>query len=599
MVEWRVPEYSELTVLGEGGQGRVVLARHDGTGRTAAIKYLAGSLAEDATFRDRFRDEARLLARLDHPNVTRLYGLVERPEGTAIVMEAVDGVSLKALLAERAPLAPEAALAVLKGSLLGLAAAHGLGIVHRDYKPANVVVRGDGVSKLIDFGIAADAGAADRSGTPAYMAPEQWRGEPASPAADVYAATAVFHECVTGHRPYEGANAAVLMNAHLTAPVPLDGVPEAVRPLIASGLAKDPWARPAGAGAFVAELERVAGSAYGADWEQRGVRALAGAAAALATLFPLAALGLGSGGGAAAGGAAGGTAAGGAAASGAAGGTGAGGAVSGGAAAGKGAMLAGLGGAKGAAIAAGAVVAVAAAGGGAYVATHQGAKRPPALAYTTAALEEPGNPLTISGTLPRVTGGAPGLAQKVNAALRGPVDTRAAEYRKGLETFGPSPTTMLVKPSYLLKGPRYLSVRYEITQQGERLTHPTWTRARTVTVDLRTGRPVPVTDVFLPTGLTASGLRQFVERARADVSSNFSCLKDQPPTISKAQMEGADGAVALALERDRLYVLLDLVALGGITACGQADVEIPYSELSGLLNPAVVQAAATTASPRP
>ncbi|MFC0041322.1 serine/threonine-protein kinase, partial [Actinomadura rayongensis] len=304
MTDWRVPGYSELGVLGQGGQGRVVLARHDATGRTAAIKYLAPDLAADATFRDRLRDEAGLLSRLDHPHVTRLYGLVETGDGAAIVMEAVDGVPLRTVLDERAPLAPEAALAVLSGSLRGLAAAHGLGIVHRDYKPANVIVRADGLSKLIDFGIAADAGAADRSGTPAYMAPEQWRGEPASPATDVYAATAVFYECVTGHKPFSAPNQAALMNAHLGAPVPLDGLPPGVRPLVERGLAKDPWSRPAGAAAFAAELAAAAGAAYGPDWEHRGVRALAGAAGTVASAFLLAALGLAPAGSAAAGSAA-------------------------------------------------------------------------------------------------------------------------------------------------------------------------------------------------------------------------------------------------------------------------------------------------------
>ncbi|POM24635.1 Serine/threonine-protein kinase PknH [Actinomadura rubteroloni] len=569
MTDWRVPGYSELGELGRGGQGRVVLARHDATGRTAAIKYLAPDLAADATFRDRLRDEAGLLSRLDHPHVTRLYGLVEAGDGAAIVMEAVDGVPLRTVLDERAPLAPEAALAVLSGSLRGLAAAHALGIVHRDYKPANVIVRADGLSKLIDFGIAADAGAADRSGTPAYMAPEQWRGEPASPATDVYAATAVFYECVTGHKPFSAPNRATLMNAHLGAPVPLDGLPPGVRPLVERGLAKDPWSRPAGAAAFAAELAAAAGAAYGPDWEHRGARALAGAAATVAAAFPLAALGLAPAGSAASAGAGAG-------------------------AAGQGAALAGIGGAKGAALAAGAAVAVAAAGGGAvYVATRDEAK-PPALAYTTAALNEPGDPLTLTGTLPRVTGGRAGLAQKINAALRAPVDARAADYRKGLAQFGPSPTKMIVKPAYLMRGPRYLSVKYEITQQGERLTHSTWARARTVTVDLATGRAVPVAAIFLPAGLTASGLRTFVERLRVRPDSNFACLEETAPAVlTREQLEGRDGAVQLALEPDDLHVMVDLVALGGITACGQDDLRVPYSELTGLVNPQV------TAAPTP
>jgi serine/threonine-protein kinase len=105
-------------------------------------------------------------------------------------MELVDGVSLHEMITRQGPTGPQSALAVLKGSLLGLAAAHALGIVHRDYKPENVLVDGAGHSKLTDFGVAARAGEAASGGTPLYMAPEQWAGAPASPATDIYAATA-------------------------------------------------------------------------------------------------------------------------------------------------------------------------------------------------------------------------------------------------------------------------------------------------------------------------------------------------------------------------------------------------------------------------
>jgi serine/threonine protein kinase len=117
-------------------------------------------------------------------------------------MEAVNGVSLRDVLSGNpGPLPPEAALTVLKGSLLGLSAAHAAGVVHRDYKPANVLVESSGNSKLVDFGIAGLSGERTVAGTPAYMAPEQWHGAPASPATDVYSATCVFFECVTGGPP--------------------------------------------------------------------------------------------------------------------------------------------------------------------------------------------------------------------------------------------------------------------------------------------------------------------------------------------------------------------------------------------------------------
>ncbi|MFF4240518.1 serine/threonine-protein kinase [Actinomadura geliboluensis] len=285
--EWRVGGYTEVRELGAGAQGRVVLARHDASGTPVAIKYLAARA--DEADRERLRHEALMLGRANSPHVARLFRLVEGPDTAAIVMEAVDGVSLKEVLARHGALGPEAALAVLKGSLLGLAAAHAVGVVHRDYKPANVVVPADGRSRLVDFGIATPAGEeAGGAGTPYYMAPEQWSRHVATPRTDVYAATCVFVECVTGQRPYGGGRAE-LMRAHLTGEIPVDAVPEALRPLVLQGMAKSPEDRPAGAAAFVDDLERTAQAAYGRDWEARGVHALSAGAVALAALFPLAA----------------------------------------------------------------------------------------------------------------------------------------------------------------------------------------------------------------------------------------------------------------------------------------------------------------------
>ncbi|RMI38393.1 serine/threonine-protein kinase, partial [Actinomadura harenae] len=294
---WRVAGFEELRELGAGAQGRVVLARHEGDGTPVAIKYLdvAPDAADDPGERERrlarLRDEAVMLGRVADPHVVRLFRFVTAPEGAALVMEAVDGVPLARVLAENGALAPEAALTVLKGSLRGLAAAHAAGIVHRDYKPGNVVVRADGLSKLVDFGIAVPVGEASAVGTPAYMAPEQWRGGPATPATDVYAATCVFVEAVTGGRPFAAASRAELAHLHLTAAPPLDRLPEGLRPLVGRGLAKDAPDRPPSAAEFASELEAAASAAYGAEWETRGVRALAGLAMALAASFPLAALG--------------------------------------------------------------------------------------------------------------------------------------------------------------------------------------------------------------------------------------------------------------------------------------------------------------------
>ena len=205
---WEVPGYTEVRVLGSGGFGEVVLARHDKSSALVAVKYLRSGLLDDAEFARLFRAEARVLASLDDPNVVRLYEYVESPSGAAIVMELVDGVSLRKILSREGKTSAEAALVVLQGSLLGLAAAHARGVVHRDYKPENVLVDGVGVSKLTDFGIAARAGDQGvAAGTLAYAPPEQFGGSPASPAGDVYSATATFYECLAGHPPFAGDTA--------------------------------------------------------------------------------------------------------------------------------------------------------------------------------------------------------------------------------------------------------------------------------------------------------------------------------------------------------------------------------------------------------
>ena len=286
--DWSVPGYLEERQVGSGASGRVVAAVSEVTGQRVAIKYLSPSLVRDPSFMWGFRSEAQTLRALDVPHVVQLYDYIEAPgQGAAIVMELVDGVSLHEVISERGPTTAESALAALKGSLLGLAAAHGLGIVHRDYKPENVLVDAAGNSKLSDFGVAIRAGKkASTAGTPLYMAPEQWTGAPSSPATDVYAATAVFYECLTAKPPFSG-KLGQLRTQHVTAPVPLDGVDEPLHALIMRGMAKNPEERPQSAVAFVAELESTASAAYGPDWEERGRSHLAERVAALLPLLLL------------------------------------------------------------------------------------------------------------------------------------------------------------------------------------------------------------------------------------------------------------------------------------------------------------------------
>ncbi|GAA2109349.1 serine/threonine-protein kinase [Actinomadura alba] len=286
-LEWTVSGYTHVRELGEGSAGRVMLAVHDDTEIPVAIKYLSTRLYADSEFTQRFRGEARLLSEIEDPHLVRFYEYVETRYGAAIVMELINGPSLAELIKAEGATGPEAALLVLKGALLGLSAAHAAGVVHRDFKPGNVLVRGDGVSKLADFGIAVRAGIdAPAAGTPAYMAPEQWRGIPVTAAADVYAATAVFYECLTGERPYPAKTLPQLAVAHRNAPIPVTQVPEPLRGLVLRGMAKNPAERPASAAEFLTRLETIALNEYGTEWERDGRNRLAERAAILALRLP-------------------------------------------------------------------------------------------------------------------------------------------------------------------------------------------------------------------------------------------------------------------------------------------------------------------------
>jgi len=288
MNEWIVPGYTEIRELGHGGSGRVMLASHDESGTPVAIKYLADDLVDSFGFVDDFRAEAEILNDLHSPYVTRLYEYLESGGHAAIVMELVDGVSMRSMLREQGPLEPEAALVILQGSLRGLADAHGRKVVHRDYKPANILVDTAGRSKLADFGIAVRKGRLGiLAGTPSYMAPEQWAGTPATPQTDIYAATATFFECLTGHPPFVApGDRDRLRQLHEHEPVPAAQAPESVRDLLHWGMAKQAAQRPRNATVFLRELERTAGDAYGADWEVQGRRQLARRVLLLAALLP-------------------------------------------------------------------------------------------------------------------------------------------------------------------------------------------------------------------------------------------------------------------------------------------------------------------------
>jgi hypothetical protein len=502
MHEWQVAGFTEVVELGAGGQGRAVLVR-DGRGQPLVLKYLWGGAGGLETF----RRESMLLKQIQSPHVVRWYGHYEGPGGAAaILMEAVAGVSLRTVLDQAARLSPEAALTVLKGSLLGLAAAHESGIVHRDYKPGNVMVDNDGCSKLLDFGIAALHGSrTGASGTPAYMAPEQWEQGVATPTTDIYAATCVFFECITGARPFQGADPVTLRLAHTNAPIPLREVPEELHELVSVGLAKRAADRPATAAQLVTLLETAATGAYGTDWERRGAAALATVAASLAAALPIAAL-LGQG--ATAGNAVSAGAGGATKLTGGAGKTGTFAKIS--------AVKAGL--FTGSALAVGAAVVV----GVTLVPSHKHHAKPPAAAtpvgigLASYSQTFPAARLQATGQYVRISGLRNATAQSAaNQALRHPLDWAVA-FMKGTSASGCTQEGR-VRTSLRFgeRGPKLLSVFY---QHNVVFCSPADGRipADAVTVDLTTGRVLTPDDVFLPTTFTAAGMRELWDRLAND-----------------------------------------------------------------------------------
>jgi eukaryotic-like serine/threonine-protein kinase len=610
MTGWTLPGHTELQRLGEGAYGRVVLARHDASSQVVAVKYLFDRHLADDTARAQFRHEAAILRLVVSPNVARLYDFVESEHGAAIVMEAVPGVSLREILREHGPLPPEAALTVLKGSLLGLHAAHVAGAVHRDYKPGNVLVQPNQQSKLVDFGIAMLTGHSGQSGgTPAYMAPEQWAGAPATPATDVYAASCVLFHCLTGKRPYDATETEQLRQLHQHAPVPLDQLPEPLRPLLAHGMAKDPAARPRSAEAFVAELERLARKAYGKAWERTGWRRLAESAGALLAVSPMAwvvstsGVLAGTGGAAALGGT--GAAVGGGAALGGTGAAVGGGTALGGTAVG-GTTAAAVG--KTASVAvltkiAAAVVGVAVVVGATIVVINEttGDDPPapptteqPALAVATERITEryPEVELTVTADVPVVSGLPDANRQaQVNRELRAPVDDRIAELREflaGIQEPGGGTTTLTVTPHLTMRGPNFVSVRYENGFESDYMTTSSWDDVRTTTVDLHSGTIVGTRDVFRADPLDQHDLALLAQTLETRADGGICDGADAgPPHLTLTEADIGD-AVLAAFGPETIEFSLALERIGYANFCSTQSVAVPYDDIAELLDTQLV-----------
>ena len=245
--------------IATGGMGEVWRATDTVLDREVAVKVMKDEYADDPSFRSRFEAEARHAAALNHPGVASVFDFGGAPNndvpGTGrpgtrpfLVMELVHGQPLSTLLRGTEPMPPDTAADLIAQSADGLAAAHALKIVHRDVKPANLLVTPEGRVKITDFGIARAAdglaltGTGEVLGTPHYLSPEQAEGKEATPASDIYALGVVLYQCLAGRRPFAAVTPVATALAHLREPVPPlpDCVPEPIRQIAMRALAKDP-----------------------------------------------------------------------------------------------------------------------------------------------------------------------------------------------------------------------------------------------------------------------------------------------------------------------------------------------------------------------
>jgi serine/threonine protein kinase len=261
--------YEVLSRIGTGGMADVYLARDQLLGRQVAVKLLHHRFAEDQEFVERFRREASSAAGLSHPNVVAIFDRGEWDGTYYIAMEYLPGRSLKAVVRERGPLEPAAAIDIVIQILQAARFAHRRGVIHRDLKPHNVILDEEGRAKVTDFGIAR-AGASDMTltgsimGTAQYLSPEQAQGHAVSAASDIYAVGIVLYELLTGSVPFDGETAVTIalkqVSAAPPAPSSIRGeevIPPQLDAVVLRALAKEPAERFADAEEFIAALEHV------------------------------------------------------------------------------------------------------------------------------------------------------------------------------------------------------------------------------------------------------------------------------------------------------------------------------------------------------
>lgn len=272
----RIGAYELEGVAGRGGMGVVYRARHAGLDRTAAVKVLPPELAQDQSFRDRFLRESRIAASLQHPNVVVVYDAGEVDGILYIAMQYVDGVDLGELLLEEGQLEPARALEIGSQIAGALDAAHRLGLVHRDVKPANILLDGER-SYLTDFGLTKSRAAATAHtargafiGTVDYVAPEQIESKPVDARTDVYALGCVLFHMLAGSTPYPKDSEVSVVFAHVRDEPPRlselrPDLPRAVDEILVKALAKDKEERFASCGGLVGALRAALGAAVPAE----------------------------------------------------------------------------------------------------------------------------------------------------------------------------------------------------------------------------------------------------------------------------------------------------------------------------------------------
>lgn len=249
--------YRPLARHAIGGMASVWRARDERTGEVVALKRLHPYLLADPTARARLQREAAVLQAVDHPAIVRPRELVADPDDPALVMDFAQGRSIQQRIAEDGPFPPDEAVAIMGVVADALAVAHEAGIVHRDVKPANILVEDSGAVHLVDFGIASVAETDDVAltatrtvvGTLRYTAPERLAGEPASPRSDVWALGAVLHEMLTGEPAITGTDPQAVAHAVAGHSPKLDEVPRGVAAIVRQALSPGPADRYPNAGA--------------------------------------------------------------------------------------------------------------------------------------------------------------------------------------------------------------------------------------------------------------------------------------------------------------------------------------------------------------